>query len=83
MNTEEAKKHFNNAYALCPWHVAPHVQEWLIKQMEDYHQAQLKLLGIANVVEQSELLPNVQCTVCGRTQEQMLKYKCTSSACPH
>jgi hypothetical protein len=42
-----------------------------------------KQLIIPFVVGQSEQLPNVQCTVCGRTQEQMLKYKCTSSACPH
>lgn len=36
-----------------------------------------------DVVGQSEQLPNVQCTVCGRTQEQMLKYKCSNSTCPH
>jgi len=39
--------------------------------------------NIANVVWRSDQLPNVQCTVCGKTQEQMLKYKCISSACPH
>jgi len=43
MNTEKAKKHFNNAYALCPWYISPSAQKWLIQQMEAYHQDQSKL----------------------------------------
>ena len=43
----------------------------------------VKNLSLSSVVEQSKELTNNQCTLCGRTQEQLLKYKCTSSACPH
>lgn len=43
----------------------------------------IEALSIANVAGRSEQLPNVQCAVCSRRQEQMLKYKCPNSACPH
>jgi hypothetical protein len=55
----------------------------VINDAEILYKTHIEQLTIPFVVGQSEQLPNVQCTVCGRIQEQMLKYKCTSSACPH
>ena len=63
----QSSKWFGNEPKLC---------DRLLKKLD-------KKLTIPVVVGQSEQLPNVQCTVCGRAQEQLLKYKCTSSACPH
>lgn len=38
------------------WNKTGHDDNYMVRMMEEYHQAELKLLGIGDVVEQSEQL---------------------------
>ena len=58
-------------------------QSDLADMLEEYHQAKLKLLGIADVVGRSEQYPNFKCDVCNRTLYQMKQNKCNWEPCPH
>lgn len=43
------------------WDKTGHDDSYMVRMMEEYHQAKLKLLGIANVVGQREQLPIARC----------------------